>query len=163
MTEVADKLAILEMIAQYSYTYDARDADAFAEVFLENGVFEVFVAGRPRAILRLQSRKEIRAWAARRLRERAGRFSSRHYQSGIRFDTLTRAQAHVRVMVLVTRQDASGAPPSVNLTGVYHDVWRKTVAGWRLARRAAHTDQDPGFSRPSPVTGPRGGFRGRQA
>jgi len=156
MTEVEDKLAILEMIAEYSHTYDERDADGFAEVFLENGVFEVFVAGQPRAVLCLQSRKEIRAWAARRLREREGRFSGRHYQSGIRFDKLTRAQAHVRVMVLVTRQDASGGPPSVNLTGVYHDVWRKTAAGWRLARRAAHTDRDPGFS-------PRGGFRGRQA
>ena len=96
MTAVEDKLAILEMVAQYSHSYDDRDADGFAEVFLEHGVFEVFVAGQPRAVLRLQSRKDIRAWAARRLREREGQFSGRHYQSGILFDKLTRAQAHVR-------------------------------------------------------------------
>jgi len=151
-----EKLAIHEMIAQYSYTYDSKDADGFAQVFVENGVFEIFVPGKTGPVVRLQSRKEIHKWAAQRLQERRGRFTGRHYQSGIRFDELTSAEARVRVMMLVTRQEATDKRPYVNLTGVYHDVWRRTPVGWRLAHRAAYADRDPGFSKSprSAQTGP---------
>jgi uncharacterized protein (TIGR02246 family) len=141
-----DKLAIHEMIAQYSYAYDSKDADGFAQVFVDNGVFEIFVPGQTMPVVRLQSRQAIRAWAAQRLHARLGRFTSRHYQAGMLFEALTAEEARVRVMVLVTRQEATETPPSVHLTGVYHDVWRKTSEGWRLAHRAAYADRDPGFA-----------------
>jgi uncharacterized protein (TIGR02246 family) len=141
-----DKLAIHEMIAQYSYAYDSKDADGFAQVFVENGVFEIFVPGKTMPVVRLQSRQAIRAWAAQRLQARLGRFTSRHYQAGILVDALTAEEARVRVMILVTRQEATATPPSVHLTGVYHDVWRKTPEGWRLTHRAAYADRDPGFA-----------------
>ena len=140
-----DKLAIQEMIARYSDTYDSGDARGFAGLFVDHAVFEIFVPGRTRPAVRLRSRREIYGWAARRLRERHGRFTSRHFQSGVRFDELTPKVARVRVMMLVTRQEATDNRPYVNLTGVYHDVWRKTSAGWRLAQRAAYADRDPGF------------------
>jgi uncharacterized protein (TIGR02246 family) len=143
---IEDKLAIHEMIAQYSYAYDSKDADGFARVFVENGVFEIFVPGKTIPAVRLQSRQAIRAWAVQRLQERIGRFTSRHYQAGILFEALTTEEARVRVMVLVTRQVATETPPSVHLTGVYHDLWRKTPEGWRLAHRTAYADRDPGFS-----------------
>jgi ketosteroid isomerase-like protein len=148
MMSIEAKLAIHETIAQYAHAYDGKDADGFARVFIENGVFEIYVPGRTRPVVRLRSRKEIREWAAQRLRERSGRFTGRHFQSGIQFDELTDTEARVRVMVLVTRQEATATRPYVNLTGVYHDVWRKTPSGWRLAHRAAYTDRDPGFSKP---------------
>ena len=143
---VEEKLAIHEMIARYSYAYDSKDAEGFAHVFAETGVFEIFVPGKTIPAVRLQSRKDIREWAAQRLHERIGQFTSRHYQAGILFDGLTRDEARVRVMVLVTRQDATDTQPYVNLTGVYHDRWRKTPDGWRLAHRAAYADRDPGFA-----------------
>lgn len=143
---IEDRLAIQEMIARYSYTYDGKDASGFAQVFAENGVFEIFVPGATHPAVRLQSRREIHEWAAPRLHERIGRFTDRHHQSGILFDDLTGEEARVRVMVLVTRQESAGAQPYANLTGEYHDVWRKTPDGWRLAHRAAYIDRDPGFS-----------------
>lgn len=90
---VEDKLAIQEMIAEYSYTYDARDAEGFAQVFAEDGVFEIYVPGATSPAVRLQSRQEIHDWAARRMEDRHGRFTSRHFQSGIRFDELTNDDA----------------------------------------------------------------------
>jgi len=36
-----DKMDILEVIARYAYTYDGRDADGFAHLFTEGGIFEV--------------------------------------------------------------------------------------------------------------------------
>lgn len=144
---IEDKRAIHEMIAQHSYAYNSKDADGFAHVFVENGVFEIFVPGKTIPAIRLQSRTEIREWATQRLQERIRRFTSRHYQAGIPFDELTKEEARVRVMILVTRQEATDTQPYVNLTGVYHDRWRKTPDGWRLAHRAAYADRDPGFSK----------------
>jgi uncharacterized protein (TIGR02246 family) len=143
---IEDKLAIQEVIAQYSYAYDDQNAEGFAQLFAEDGVFEVFVPGRTTAAVRLRSRTEIREWAARRLQERSGRFTSRHYQSGTLFDELTSDSALTRTMVLVSHQGVAEAAPRPTVSGVYHDQWRKTHAGWRLARRAAHLDRDPGFS-----------------
>ena len=144
---IEDKLAIHEIIAQYSYAYDGRDAEGFARLFVEDGVFEIFIPGKTSASVRLQSRTEIRGWAAQRLQERSGRFTSRHYQSGILFDELTSDSARTRTMVLVTHQGLAEAAPRPTVSGVYHDRWRKTHAGWRLAHRAAHVDRDPGFSK----------------
>src|SRR5437867_13261814 len=89
MMSIEEKLAIHEMIAKYSYTYDGRDAEGFAQVFVEDGVFEIFGPGNTIPRVRLQSRTEIRTWAAQRLQGRVGRFTSRHYQSGTVFDELT--------------------------------------------------------------------------
>jgi hypothetical protein len=36
---IEDKLALQEVIAQYSYTYDSQDAEGFAQLFVEDGVF----------------------------------------------------------------------------------------------------------------------------
>jgi uncharacterized protein (TIGR02246 family) len=143
---IEDKLAIQEIIAQYSYTYDSKDAEGFAQLFVEDGVFEVFVPGKITASIRLQSRTAIREWAAQRLQARYGRFTSRHYQSGTFFDELTSDAALTRTMVLVTHQGVAEAAPRPTLSGVYHDQWRKTPPGWRLAHRATYVDQDPGWS-----------------
>ena len=144
---IEDKLAIHDVIARYSYAYDSQDADAFAHLFVEDGVFEIFVPGQTSPSVRLPSRAAIHEWAARRLHARRGRFTSRHYQSGILFDELTPESALTRTMVLVTHQSAAEAAPRATVSGVYHDQWRKTPEGWRLARRTAHLDGDPGFSR----------------
>jgi hypothetical protein len=47
------------------------------QLFVEDGVFEIFVVGKTTPSIRLQSRREIREWATRRLHERNGRFTSR--------------------------------------------------------------------------------------
>jgi ketosteroid isomerase-like protein len=145
MMGIEEKLAIHEMIAQYAYTYDGSDADGFAQVFTEDGVFEIIIPGKTTPAVRLQSRKEIYEWAAQRLRVRRGRFTSRHYQSGVRFEALSAQEARLRVMVLVTRQEATDSAPYVHMTGMYYDVWRKGPDGWRLAHRAAYADRDPGL------------------
>jgi uncharacterized protein (TIGR02246 family) len=143
---VEDKLAIQEVIARYSYAYDSRDAAAFAQLFVEDGIFEVIVPGESRPTVRLSSRGAIREWAGQRLQERTGRFTSRHYQSGTLFDELTSGSALTRTMVLVTHQGVTEAAPRLTVSGVYHDQWRKTHEGWRLAHRAAKLDRDPGLS-----------------
>jgi len=143
---IENRLAIEEVIAQYSYTYDGQDAEGFARLFAEDGVFEVFVPVKDAAILRLQSRLAIHAWASKRLVARRGVFTSRHHQSGTLFEELASDSAKSRTMLLVTHQRLDEAQPRLALTGVYHDLWRKTAAGWRFARRAAYVDHHPELS-----------------
>ena len=139
---IEDRLAIHEMIARYSYAYDGQDADGFAQVFAEDGVLEIFPHGQESPAVRLETREAIREWAAQRLGARAGRFTSRHHQSGTLFDGLTPDSALTRTMVLVTHQERGQGVPHPIASGVYHDQWRRTGQGWRLARRAAHVDGD---------------------
>ena len=141
MMSLEDKLAIQEVIAQYSYTYDAQDAEGFAALFTEDAVWELFAWGATRPEIRLASRAAIRAWAAQRLHERCGRFTSRHYQSGLLFEALTSDAARTRTMVLVTHQGITEAAPRLTASGVYHDQWRKTQEGWRLAYRILRLDR----------------------
>ena len=139
-----DKLAIQEVIAQYSYTYDAQDAEGFAALFTEDAVWELFAAGATRPTIRLESRAAILGWAMQRLHERRGRFISRHYQSSTMFETLTAESARTRTMLLVTHQDVAEAAPRPTASGVYHDQWRKTPEGWQLAhRRLRHDTHEP--------------------
>ncbi len=140
MTGLDDRLAIQEVIAQYAYTYDAGDADGFAALFTEDAVWEMLASGATRPDVRLESRAAIREWAAHRLRERAGRFTSCHHQSGVVFDELTADAARTRTMVLVTHQGAGDAAPHPTDSAVYHDRWRRTPAGWRLTHRTVRRD-----------------------
>jgi uncharacterized protein (TIGR02246 family) len=140
MVSLEDKLAIQEVIAQYAYTYDAQDAEGFAALFTEDAVWELFVPDATQPEIHLASREAIRVWAAQRLHERRGQFTSRHYQSGILFDTLTSTSATTRTMVLVTHQGATEAAPRPTASGVYHDQWRKTPEGWRFAHRRLYRD-----------------------
>jgi len=106
----------------------------------------VAVPGKTTAPVHLSSRTAIRAWAVQRLQARSGQFTSRHYQSGTLFDALTSDAARIRTMVRVTHQGVAEAAPRPTLSGVYHDHWRKTPTGCRLAHRAAYVDRDPGWS-----------------
>ena len=123
-----DKLAIQEAIAQYSYTYDAQDAEGFAALFTEDAVWELFAAGAIHPTIRLESRAAIHGWAMRRLQERRGRFISRHYQSSTMFETLTAESAGTRTMLLVTHQDLTEAAPRPTASGYI------TTSGARLPR-----------------------------
>jgi uncharacterized protein (TIGR02246 family) len=139
-----DKVAIQEVIAQYSYAYDAQDAEGFAALFTEDALWELFAAGATHPAIRLESRAAIHAWAVQRLHDRRGRFISRHYQSSTVFETLTAESAGTRTMVLVTHQDLTEAVPRLTASGVYHDQWRKTPEGWRLVhRRLDHDTREP--------------------
>lgn len=109
MTE--DRLAILDVIARYAHAYDGLDADEFSRLFVEDGVFEVFVPGQTSP-------------------------------AGTLFDELAPDAAVTRTVLLVTHQHAGEPAPRSTLSGTYHDRWRKTEAGWRLARRTARVDQD---------------------
>ena len=122
---LADKLDILEVIARYAYTYDGRDADGFAQLFTEGGIFEVIPAGGSQPELRLETRAAIHAWVVQRHQQVVQGIHDRHYQSGTLFDVLTEEHAQTRTMVLITkvpmiRPRAPCFPVSITTAGTRH-------------------------------------------
>src|SRR5262249_30079224 len=144
---LADQMDILEVIARYAYTYDGRDADGFAQLFTEDGIFEVIASGGSQPELRLESRATIHAWVVQRPQQVVQEIHDRHYQSGTLFDVLTQEYAQTRTMVLITHQGAYDPTPRLVLSGVYHDHWHKTQHGWQFTQRTLrHDHQKPYLS-----------------
>jgi hypothetical protein len=136
-----DKLAIQEMIAQYSYTYDSKDAEGCANLFTEDAVMEFFRRGDTQPHNRYASRVSIRdEYVLQHSQRRPAGRAVRHYQTGTVFDELTADTAQTRTMMLATFRDATEATPRLRWSGVCHDQWRKTSEGWRIVRRAFHGD-----------------------
>ena len=140
-----DKMDILEVIARYAYTYDERDADGFAQLFTEGGIFEVIPSGGSQPELRLESRAAIHAWASQRHQQVVKEIQDRHYQSGTLFDALTAEHAQTRTMVLITHQGVHDPTPRPVLSGVYHDRWHKTQRGWQITQRILRHDHHTSY------------------
>jgi hypothetical protein len=124
-----------------------REAGGFAQLFTEDGIFEVMAAGSSQPELRPESRAAIHAWVVQRQQQVVKGLQDRHYQSGTLFDVLTPEQAQTRTMVLITHQGGSDPTPRPVLSGVYHDRWYKTPSGWQIAQRPLrHNHQKPYLS-----------------
>ncbi len=135
------RLEILEQIARYSHTLDGGDVDAFAAIFSEDGVFEVYATGAVEPELRLVDRAGIRAWVGDWCRSLKPGQRSRHHQSGTLFHALTDESAETSTMLLSTVQPADEPQPRVKMTGVYNDRWQRTAEGWLLVYRALVHDR----------------------
>jgi hypothetical protein len=141
MITMDDRLSILEVIANYSYSYDSLDGEGFANLFAEDAIWEYYVVGKEEPVISLASRAEIREWALPRLRDRVGKFSSRHHQTNTIFDLSSPDSISTRTMVLVTHHHVGDPHPVATLTGEYHDTWKKTPQGWKFATRILYTDK----------------------
>ncbi len=134
-----DKIAIYEVIAQYSYAWDGKNADGFAKLFAEDAVWEACRLGSTAPYIHLESQHAIRNWAAEQHQGRLANTSTRHFQTGTIFEELTSNTARSRTMVIITHQTPEDEAPRVVLSGEYQDEWRKTEQGWKFAHRTILT------------------------
>lgn len=132
---VEDRLDILQRIAEYSYAFDGKDAEGWANLFTEDGVWDTLIRGQDAPVDHHVGRDAIREWAADRHKTIPDTYRSFHHQSGTAFDEFGPNSVHTRTMVMITGHDMSGGNPRVTLTGVYHDEWARTSDGWRIAKR----------------------------
>jgi uncharacterized protein (TIGR02246 family) len=128
---VEDMLAIQQVIARYSHTFDAGDAEGWANLFTEDGVWEDFNANPP---YQVKGHAALRDFAAMRFRQKTPGLVYYHHQSGILFDELRADTARTRVMVIITTHKKPDTP-HIFLTGIYTDEWKKTDKGWLFTHR----------------------------
>lgn len=132
MSSTEDMLAIQQVIAQYSYTFDFKDAEGWANLFTEDGVWESYRGNNTEPGTSLKSRQEIRQWAESSMERRLEGSYNLHHQTALLFDELTDDSAQTRTMVLITAHDATDEPNRISLTGYYQTRWRKTAQGWLI-------------------------------
>ena len=136
---VRDRLAITDVVSQYAYRWDAKDADGFANLFTEDAVTEYRVDGE--LVTRNEGRLAIHNWAIQSYEGRLADRQSRHHMSALVFIELTEDSALTENMVLVTHQVSTDAAPEILGSGIYRNTWRRTDEGWKISQRVLFFDR----------------------
>jgi uncharacterized protein (TIGR02246 family) len=135
-----DKLAIADVVAQYAYTWDTKDAEAYANLFTEDGISEVWLPGKSEPLARRDTRQAILAAAKKAHTTRLAGRQTRHHQSALIFHEISATSALTQNMVLITHQTTEDDAPVLKYSGIYKDEWRKTQHGWFFSRRSLYLD-----------------------
>lgn len=139
LQRIADELEIRNLVARlvwHADTTTTADLDAYAACFTEDAEWEMF--GN-----RLVGRDAIRAGAVERRRTGVNGPGSgvRHGLMATVVDFHGSDEAVARSYVQAYRNlDGTAAVPELFLMGEYHDTYRRTPAGWRLAERRVSFD-----------------------
>ena len=135
-----DRTEIADQIAKYAQLWDRKDAEAFAQLFTDDGTLEWYFGGVRHPQGPVQGRSEIQKYAASAYEGRLAGRQSRHHFSNLVFGELTADSARTEHTFLVTHV-APGEQPFVRSTGFYRIEWRKTADGWLITKRELHVDR----------------------
>lgn len=125
----ADYMEIQQLYATYNWAIDTGDAEAYANTFTEDGVFN-----------NLQGREQLAGFVKRWVESMNGA-SRKHWNSNLHIqgDGKT-AQGKVYLLLL----DTSVKPPAIVVSANYNDELKKTDEGWRFSKRSTQPDQPAG-------------------
>lgn len=126
---IQDRMAIEDLLSEFSWRVDHGCAASVAELFVEHGVITT-------PSFSLRGREQIAAHFARR---DAGTVLSRHQWSNLRLRSLGAGRAQAAVIVqthLGTRTESAPSPPERCVVGDSIEVLEKGADGvWRFAER----------------------------
>ena len=135
----ADRHAIEAAIAQYAYRWDGKDAEGFSQLFTEDTVVERWLLGELAS--HSQGRDTLAEYARQAHTGRLADRQTRHHMSSIVFVELGADSAVTENLVLITHQRAEDAAPFISGSGIYRMTWRRTDAGWKIAKRVLFSDR----------------------
>jgi hypothetical protein len=131
LQRVAIEAACSRLVAQYAQLADLAEPGAAAELFLDDGVWEL-------AGTRLAGREAIRSNSVAGRQQFAGRVT-RHVCANVVITALDEERAEGTTYFLFFASDAAtgdplhfGAPSTI---GVYRDRFIRAAEGWRIAHR----------------------------
>ncbi len=136
-----DRLAIAEQVAQYSYRWDSKDSEGFANLFTADGAMDRRRGGTPVAGARVVGHEAILEYARTSHQGRLADRQTRHHFSALVFLELTVDSAVTENMALITHQTAGDSAAFISASGIYRNNWRKTPQGWKFAERILFTDR----------------------
>ena len=137
MSWVEDRLEILDLLARYSHAADGLEPEAYADCFMDDGVFHGRV-GMPDE-MKIEGREKLLRWTGALMKNRNGR-QTRHIQTNTIFEEQGPERAVTRTYLLVMTTEGAKAPEP-GLTSVYRDEIVKTPRGWRIKLRQALPDR----------------------
>ncbi|WP_277395994.1 nuclear transport factor 2 family protein [Mycobacterium camsae] len=135
--DVADRLAVANLMGAYAYTYDQDRLDDFRALFTESPKLALLHEGR---VLSEDINIVMALLAARKSAFRAERNKRRHALNSfwITGQTASEVTGHCYVQVFAIRD---GGPPVADLTGSYEFTAVKQQGVWRLDRWVVTVDQ----------------------
>src|SRR6478609_6877365 len=130
--KTADRVAIEQLVVEYSYLLDHHRATELAALFTPDGIFD-----NPSLKLHAVGREAIGAYYAQRAAEPR---TTRHITTNLRitFDTPDRAQG--TRTILYYRGDGAGPvfPAKPGSVGEYSEIYQRGADGhWRFASRVS--------------------------
>jgi ketosteroid isomerase-like protein len=128
--EIADRLAIEQVIARYVHALDARDYDRLDDVFLPDTRLDLSEAGGI-----VGSWVEVKRYYQDNL---AAFVDYQHAFTNVllEFDAARRsARSRSKVINPCGIIGSDGRPHHFEIVGAYEDVWRRVPDGWRIAER----------------------------
>lgn len=126
MDNLAHRLAIAEQLGRYCLAFDSQDADGWAALFTDDGVFEVRLTGDLQPIFQARGAEQLRAFVANAPR-------LLHHITGLVFDEILPDSARTRATVLGTWTSPENAGPAIYTHGTYEQRWSLVAGTWRLA------------------------------
>lgn len=117
-TPTEDLEEIRTLLARYCFAIDSKDAAVLADLFTEDGVFDL------KLVPPIQGREALRQFVP-------SLPNGIHHFTTNEIIALDGDEAAVRAYVLVT----NGSPAAIGTVGEYEDVLCRTPDGWRFACR----------------------------
>lgn len=139
--ELQARMEIAEQLAQYSYRWDSKDSEGFADLFTADGAMDRHRGGAPVSGARVVGHQAILDYARTSHQGRLADRQTRHHFSALVFLELTPDHAVTENMALITHQTADDTAPFISASGIYRNTWTKTPEGWRIAERVLSTDR----------------------
>ena len=135
LQQIADTLAIQQLLAKYMNFMDASDYESYSKLFNDDGelIFQSFDLKGPQAIREMMGRGS----QAREQSDRPPRIL-RHTMSNslieINGDTATHTARWI------TMSAGADGKPVIGGTGLYQDLLRKVDGAWKIQRRVITND-----------------------
>lgn len=121
-----DRVEIEQLYASYNWAIDSGDAQAWADTFVEDGVFNNF-----------KGKEQLKGFMDRWVNEMNG-LTRKHWNSNLSI-TGDGKTAQGKVYLLLV--DVSVQPPAIITSASYSDELVKTPQGWRFSKRATKSDR----------------------
>ena len=136
-----DQQQLSELISQYSYAWDAKDADALIALFASECVWQEYREAGTKLIANYQGRAEFDRAVRPQLEgyKKVG-FQSRHFQSNLIVTLTGENTAEATNMVIITSQLLGRKEPELSGTGIYKTSFVKTPNGWKMTKRIFYSD-----------------------
>jgi ketosteroid isomerase-like protein len=129
--EVADRLAIEQVIARYVHALDDRDYDTLDAVFAQDAHFDLTAAGGISGAWAAT----IKPWYAANLAAFEHYFHTFMNTRVELSEDRTEASSRSKVINPCGMRGEDGELHHFEIVGAYEDRWRKTSDGWRITER----------------------------
>lgn len=140
--EASAKQEILDVISQYSFTYDSKDVGRWLQLFTKDAVWSWY-GPKGNLVVQLNGTREMNDFFAPRLAGLAQQgVQTRHFQTNTVITYFKKNVAKAKTYVLVTWQYSTESAPRPVHTGYYEDTFVKTSRGWKFRDRVIYLDHD---------------------